>query len=294
MHPEIHQEIAWRIWLSHCGISPKAQRGIFKHFRKAQIIDPLCLSMRVFGLRKQHWQAINNPSREVIERTLKWAQNHAHHIITDDCPHYPIKLKDDAHYPSLLFAKGNLELLSQPQIAVVGSRNASPYGLTQAASITQHLAQNGWIVTSGMALGIDATAHRTALALSKASIAVLGLDVDTVYPREHQSLYSNLAKKGLILSEMPIGTRYNSSIFPRRNRIISGLAHYVVVVEAQTHSGALHTCRHALQQNRDIYALPGRIDQPQAQGCNRLIQAGAQVITCLDDLPHANNLHLHP
>ena len=270
---------AWRIWLNHLGIPPQKQRTII----------PLLLTNpgapNVCHTWTQHKLLKTTPNWAKVEKILAWTQQKHITLLTDLCDNYPQQLKDDDEHPTILFAKGDLSLLHTPQAAVVGSRNASLYGLHQCQEITQRQAAQGWTITSGLALGIDGIAHKTTLAQQKPTIAVLGVSLDTVYPREHAQLYQQIIKNGLIISEVVPKTPYRKHAFPWRNRIISGLSQHIIVVEAQEQSGALHTCGHALRQNREIYAVPGRIDQKQAQGTNRLIQSGAHIITHIDDLP---------
>lgn len=273
---------AWRIWLSHLGITPKKQRALI----------PTLLTNRE-STKRYPIQTPNNPITKpnwsLVEKTFAWAQQKNITLLTDLCNNYPHQLKDDDEHPAILFAKGNLSLLHSPQAAVVGSRNASLYGLHQCQAISLRQVQQGWTITSGLALGIDGMAHKTALSQTKPTIAVLGVSLDTIYPREHSQLYHRLLEQGLIVSEVLPQTPYRRYAFPWRNRIVSGLSHHVIIVEAQEKSGALHTANHALKQNREIYALPGRIDQKQAHGTNQLIQQGAHIITHLDDLPTAAN-----
>jgi DNA processing protein len=269
---------AWRIWLSHIGTTPKKQRAIIPSL----LINPESAKTH---LTQTSDSRITSPNWSQVEKVFAWVQQKKVTLVTDLCDNYPQQLKDDDEHPVILFAKGNLSLLHTPQAAVVGSRNASLYGLQQCQEITQRQATLGWTITSGLALGIDGMAHRTALAQQKPTIAVLGVSLDTIYPREHSHLYHHLLEQGLIISEVLPQTPYRRYAFPWRNRIVSGLSHHVIIVEAQEKSGALHTATHALKQNREIYALPGRIDQKQAHGTNRLIQQGAHIITHLDDLP---------
>ncbi len=271
--------VAWRIWLNHLGVTPKKQRTIIPVLLTNPEAANACHTWT------QHSPLKTPPNWTKVEKILAWTQQKHLTLLTDLCDNYPQQLKDDDEHPTILFAKGDLSLLHTPQAAVVGSRNASLYGLHQCQEITQRQAAQGWSITSGLALGIDGLAHKTALANKKPTIAVLGVSLDTVYPREHTLLYQSLLEQGLIVSEVLPQTPYRRYAFPWRNRIISGLSHHVIVIEAQEKSGALHTATHALKQNREIYALPGRIDQKQARGTNRLIQQGAHIITHLEDLP---------
>ncbi|CAH9059895.1 hypothetical protein PSECIP111854_02497 [Pseudoalteromonas sp. CIP111854] len=198
--------------------------------------------------------------------------------------HYPTLLKEIVSAPFVLFCKGNIQLLGKPQIAIVGSRSASGTGLEIAADFAYHLNQAGLVVTSGLARGIDGAAHKGALAQSGATIAVLGTGVDIVYPKRHNLLYEQILAQGLLVSEFFPGSGPCANHFPRRNRIISGLSLGVVLVEAQIKSGSLITARYALEQNREVFAVPGSIKSPLSQGCHYLLKQGAILTECVEDI----------
>lgn len=213
---------------------------------------------------------------------LAWQGTFAH-IITWDSPSYPPLLKEIHAAPFVLFVKGDLEVLSQTQMALVGSRKPSPQGKENANHFAYALAQAGLVVTSGLALGIDAASHEGALAASGKTIAVLGNGLDQIYPHAHKKLAGQIADHGALVSEFPIGTPPLPTHFPRRNRIISGLSKGVLVVEAAIKSGSLVTANYALEQGREIFALPGSIHNPMAKGCNHLIRQGAK---CVESVQH--------
>lgn len=205
-------------------------------------------------------------------------------IILISSPDYPALLREIDTPPALLFVKGNASALNLPQIAIVGSRNHSTAGQENAKAFARHLANSGFTITSGLALGIDATAHLGALETGK-TIAVLGTGVDVIYPRRHQSLYTDIiARDGAIVSEFPPGTPARAGNFPQRNRIISGLSLGVLVVEAALQSGSLITARLAMEQGREVFALPGSIHNPSARGCHQLIRQGAALVETADDI----------
>jgi len=204
-------------------------------------------------------------------------------IIPWDSPSYPPLLRHIHDPPPWLAVKGSGRL-SGPAVAVVGSRRASPYGLEVAESLAQGLARVGVSVISGLARGVDAASHRGALRAGGTTLAVLGSSVDVVYPPEHGKLAEEVAERGALISELPLGTLPRPSHFPRRNRIIAGMASGVVVVEAGERSGALITARLALDAGREVFAVPGRIDSPLSRGTNSLIKQGAGVVTSLEDI----------
>lgn len=229
------------------------------------------------------------PSAEfqsLLERSLAWASQDARYIITLADAHYPRALLDTADPPPLLYAMGDLQALSRPALAMVGSRNASVQGKEDARAFAATLAAAGYCVVSGLAQGIDSAAHEGALqAVGGAStIAVIGTGADIVYPARNRALAHRIAEAGLILSEYPLGTPAIAANFPRRNRIISGLASGVMVVEAAIHSGSLITARMALDQGREVFAVPGSIHSPMSKGCHRLIRQGAKLVESAEDV----------
>jgi DNA processing protein len=203
---------------------------------------------------------------------------------------YPACLRTIGDAPPVLFVRGTLTLADEWAIAMVGTRRASPYGRQAAEHLATGLAQAGVTVVSGLARGIDACAHRAALAAGGRTIAVLGHGLDTVYPAEHARLAAEIVANGALVSEFPLGTRPDAPNFPRRNRILAGLARATVVVEAAEKSGALITVRYALEQGRDVYAVPGSIFSPASKGTNALLKDGAAPVTGPRDL--LEDLHL--
>lgn len=205
-------------------------------------------------------------------------------LVACTCPAFPAPLRTIADCPVLLSCRGDLDCLAQPAVAVIGSRAASDYGRRVAAMLAGELAGRGLTVVSGAAYGIDAAAHRGALAAGGRTAAVLGCGVDVAYPRTHADLLGEIAGQGVLLSEYPLGTRPEGFRFPARNRIISGLVQGVVVVEATEKSGSLITARLALDQGREVFAVPGRIDSPKSAGTHRLIQQGARLVQTVQDI----------
>lgn len=197
---------------------------------------------------------------------------------------YPEALRQIADPPLVLYYRGDTALMGRPQIGVVGSRNATRAGLDNAHSFARALSERGYLITSGLAQGIDGAAHSGALAAGAPTIAVIGTGLDVIYPSAHRALFNDILGQGLILSEYPPGTRPKPGHFPRRNRIISGLSRGVLVVEASLRSGSLITARLALEQGREVFAIPGSIHNPQARGCHALIRQGARLVETVDDI----------
>lgn len=221
-----------------------------------------------------------------VEQDLRWlAERPNRHVLTflDDA--YPEHLKNIDHFPAVLFVEGPLDLLSSPQVAVVGSRNPSPYGLQLAREFSKQLTHAGFTVTSGLAIGVDGMAHRGALLGTGRTIAVLGSGLDKVYPKSHGRLAQEILEAGgALVSEFCLGTPPLAGHFPRRNRIISGLSRGSVIVEATLGSGSLKTAEYAMQQGREVFAVPGSIHNPLSRGCHALIQQGAKLVQNMDDI----------
>lgn len=244
--------------------------------------SPTALS--ALGLKPESVSYITRPNWKVIEADLHWANGKNNHIITRNHPHYPPQLLQIPNPPPLLFVKGKPELLSLPQLAIVGSRNPSPQGLENARSFAQQIAKAGLVITSGLALGIDAAAHQGALAGLGQTIAVLGCSLDRIYPQSNSALAEQLISNGALLSEFPLGTQPRSEHFPQRNRIVSGLSLGTLVVEATVRSGSLITARLAGDQGREIFAIPGSIHNPLSRGCHLLIRQGAKLVETVADI----------
>lgn len=227
---------------------------------------------------------LDGPSAELLVRTQAWLAQPDSHLITLADPHYPPLLLETAAPPLLLYGKGRLSCLQQPGLAMVGSRQASPQGLGIARQFAGELAAAGWCVVSGLALGIDGAAHEGALAASGTTIAVVGTGLDLVYPAKHRELAHQIAAQGLLLSEFALGMPARAANFPRRNRLISGLARGCLVVEAALDSGSLITAREASEQGREVLAIPGSILSPHARGCHWLIRQGARLVESVADI----------
>lgn len=227
---------------------------------------------------------VQGVDRKKIAVTLKWLEDPANSLMTLADPDYSSMLLNIADPPPLLYLKGKRELLSSPALAVVGSRNATPQGLSNAEAFAAAASNAGLCIVSGMALGVDAAAHRGGLRGMAASIAVVGTGLDIVYPARNRDLAHELAEKGVLVSEFPLGTPAVGSNFPRRNRIISGMSRGCLVVEAALQSGSLITARQALEQGRDVFAIPGSIHSPLSKGCHALIKQGAKLVESAEDI----------
>jgi DNA processing protein len=226
----------------------------------------------------------------LIERTLEWLQQPANQLFTLADAAYPQALLDITDPPLMLYVKGRAELLTRPAMAVVGSRNATVQGIANAERFAEILSQRGLTIISGLALGVDAAAHQGALrgavgsAEAGSTIAVIGTGADIVYPARNRGLAHQIAEAGCIVSEYPLGMPGIAANFPRRNRIVSGLARGVLVVEAAAQSGSLITARMAAEQGRDVFAIPGSIHSPLSKGCHQLIKQGAKLVESAQDI----------
>lgn len=249
----------------------------------------------LFSAKSDTWQKLNldsiiieyfnSPDWSGVESDLAWATQPGNAILTYLDPEYPAILREINAAPPLLFIRGDHTQLQMPQIAIVGSRNPTPAGLDNAFQFAHYLADNGWTITSGLAMGIDAASHRGALAgINGKTIAVLGSGIDRIYPTIHRGLSAKIIEQGALVSEFPTGVAPVAKNFPRRNRIISGLSYGVLVVEAATKSGSLITARTAVDQGREVFAVPGSIHNPLARGCHDLLRLGAKLVEKASDI----------
>lgn len=244
---------------------------------------------------------LQSPDWYAVDKILAWADGRERHILSLTDPRYPALLKEIPDPPPVLYVRGDPDLLNQTQLAMVGSRNPSAGGRQIAHDFAQSLSNNGFTITSGLALGIDGACHQGALDVGGYTIAVAGTGLDRIYPARHRELAHNILERGAIVSEFAPGTPPIASNFPRRNRIISGLSVGIVVVEAALKSGSLITARLAAEQGREVFAIPGSIYNPLSQGSHYLIQQGAkltgQISDILDELLHlttASPAHASP
>ena len=227
------------------------------------------------------------PNPDLVQGALRWAEHPQRALLTLDDPRYPELLKELADPPPLMYAAGRVELASRVAVAIVGSRNATAQGMRDAEAFARALSRSGVTIVSGLALGIDAAAHRGALEADGAhgsTIAVLGNGIDVAYPRGNAELFERMCTAGLALSEFHLGTPPVASNFPRRNRIISGIARGCLVIEAALASGSLITARLAADAGRDVFAIPGSIHSPLSRGCHHLIKQGAKLVERAEDV----------
>ena len=273
--------------LSIPGVGPRKTLDLYAHFGSLERIFAAGHNelIQVTGIRDIIASAILAPAdQDLISGQHSLIEKFDINLISIWDAGYPELLKQIYDPPIALFCRGNVELLNTKNIGIVGTRTPTSYGKEVAAEFGLELAKRGFTVTSGAAMGIDSVVHRAVLQGSGKTIAVLGCGVDRVYPAENRPLYAEIIKQGLLVSEFLMGTKPDAPNFPRRNRIISGLSAGTVVVEAAERSGSLITAYFALDQNREVFAVPGSIRNRQSRGTNKLIRQGAKLIESVDDI----------
>ncbi|MCX4186580.1 DNA-processing protein DprA [Methylophaga sp. OBS4] len=264
------------------GVGPATYARLLEQFGDPQRI--LDKPGRINGLSQSVQEALYQPDWQQVERDLAWLEAENRTVITLHDPHYPELLRQISDPPCVLYVQGDASLLSEWQLAIVGSRNPSASGRDTAFDFARYLAGGGLTVTSGLAMGIDGAAHKGALAAGGKTIAVVATGLDRVYPAQHRQLAHDIAANGAIVSEFPLGTTPRAELFPRRNRIISGLSLGTLIVEAALKSGSLITARMAMEQSREVFAIPGSIHNPLSRGCHQLIREGAKLVETADDI----------
>jgi DNA processing protein len=276
---------AWLRLLRAPGIGPVTGDALLAHFGDPETLFRAgAAAWRATGLSERRVDALRAEPAGLDEDLAWWAPEAGRHLLCRDDPRYPPRLRALPDAPLLLFVHGDPEVLVLPQLAIVGSRAATPQGAANARAFAEALAARGLTITSGLAVGIDAAAHEGALAAQGATVAVCATGLDRVYPARHRSLAKQIAAQGALVSELPIGVGPQAEHFPRRNRLIAGLSLGVLVVEAARESGSLITARLAGEQGREVFAIPGSIHSPASRGCHQLIRQGAKLVESVDDI----------
>lgn len=276
---------AWLVLLRTPALGPAALRAaVARHGDATGALAALRREPLYGGLDSAAKAWIDAPDRDRLHADAEWLADAQHHLLGWDDVDYPSLLREIPGAPAAVFVVGDPTLLWMPQTAIVGSRSASEGGLATTRKFSRALVAAGFTITSGLADGIDGAAHGAALDASGGTIAVLGTGPDLVYPRKHASLAARIAANGALVSEFPPGTAARADHFPRRNRIISGLSLGTLVIEASMKSGSLITARYATEQGRDVFAIPGSINNPLARGCHQLIRDGAKLVESADEI----------
>lgn len=268
------------------GLGPAAQRALLSALgTPEQVLGASRASLAGIVGREAADRLLEGPDASSLDTALKWLAEPGNHLVTLADPEYPPALLEISDPPTVLYVKGDPALLTRPSLAIVGARSATPQGLDNARAFAHALAESGLTIVSGLALGIDAAAHRGALSATDGrTVAVIGTGADRVYPARNRNLAHDIVAHGVIVSEYPLGTPPLTHNFPRRNRIIAGLARGVLVVEAATNSGSLITARLAGENGREVLAIPGSIHAPLSRGCHRLIREGAKLVETAQDV----------
>ena len=267
------------------GLGPQTYRALLSAFGLPDNIRAASRSRLAQVVPESIAEKIHGESRQAqVAAALSWASQPGRSIVTLADPDYPKQLLQISDPPVVLYVVGDMRLLGAASLAIVGSRNATQQGITNAERFARALSDAGLVIVSGLALGIDAAAHRGGLAGRSSTIAVLGCGADVVYPIGNEPLHAQIAENGAIVSDLPLGTPPARENFPRRNRLISGFARGCLVVEAAIASGSLITARLAAEQGRDVFAIPGSIHSPLSKGCHALIKQGAKLVESAQDV----------
>jgi len=275
----------WLTLRHTAGVGARTFHTLLKNFGSVEaILNASSQQLSELPIKAETRSALCNKEKPNIEADLRWLVENDHHIITLQDQRYPVQLKDLADAPPLLYVRGDPDFLRQPQLAIVGTRNPTAAGRSSAKEFAQHLSNVGITITSGLATGIDGASHEGALHGLAGTVAVVAHGLDIVYPAQHQKLAQAICENGAVVSEMPIGTQPLRGLFPRRNRLISAFSLGTLVVEAAQKSGSLITARYALEQNREVFAIPGSIHNPMARGCHQLIRQGAKLVESANDI----------
>lgn len=278
----------YKDWLSLTlakGIGPETCRKLISEYNNpASILASDFKELSTLGLNRASIESLLNPDDDKLNRILEWLDKPAHHLITIQDNDYPELLKQIHSAPPVLYAIGQREVLSFIHFAIVGSRNPTAGGRKLAEEFAAELSKQGLTICSGLALGIDYHSHLGALNVNCTTVAVLGNGLASIYPARHKQVASKIIENGILISEYPPETKPNAGNFPQRNRIISGMSTGVLVVEAAKQSGSLITANYAMEQGREVFALPGSIHNPLARGTHSLIKQGAKLIESVNDI----------
>lgn len=269
------------------GIGPRLRKNLLAHFGSAEAaMQSAASELRdVPGIGPKLCRSIvESRSHLNVEAELADCRENSVQVLTESSPGYPPTLANIPDPPGVLFVRGEIRPTDGIAVAIVGTRHATQYGLAQAERFASGLAKCGYTIVSGLARGIDGAAHRGALKAGGRTLAVLGSGVLDVYPPEHRQLASEIAERGAVLGENPPRSPPLAGAFPQRNRIITGLSLGLIVIEASDRSGALISARHAMEQGREVFAMPGRVDSRMSKGCHRLIRDGAKLVETIDDV----------
>jgi DNA processing protein len=281
-------DLKYWVWLASLpGIGSRRFYDLINFFKTAEnVFNSTDTELRSCGVLKEALinTVINSRNLEKIDKYLKKVKDNGINVYLSSQDEYPANLKTIYDPPPVLYSLGELQYEDKEAIAIVGSRKATDYGLKTAESLAEQLVQNGITVVSGMALGIDAAAHRGAIKGGGRTIAVFACGVTNPHPKSNINLYKDILKNGAVVSEYPLGMQPLPGNFPARNRIISGLSLGSVIIEANIKSGSLITADFALEQGRDVFAVPGSINSPSSRGTNNLIKNGAKLVDCVEDI----------
>jgi DNA processing protein len=266
------------------GIGGESQRRLLHSFTSPEAVFAASAVELAAVVGAAAERLLHHDNAAEVEQAMAWAELPGNRIVTLGDNDYPRALLDAADPPTTLYAKGDVSQLNRPAVAVVGSRNATRQGELDAEAFCEALSRAGLTIVSGLALGIDAAAHRGALKGGSGTVAVIGTGADRIYPARNEPLARAIAESGVVISEFPLGTPALAGNFPRRNRIIAGLCRGCLVIEAAERSGSLITARLAAEAGRDVFAIPGSIHAALAKGCHKLIKQGAKLVESAQDI----------
>ncbi|MFC3195028.1 DNA-processing protein DprA [Marinicella sediminis] len=283
----------WLHLLNTPGLGPVRTRALLDHYSDINEVFQEQRFPEQLNIPTAAAHNLRQATNDQIKQELDWLQKPSNHLLTWHDPLYPPQLRLIADPPMVLFVKGDLNSLLLPQLAVVGSRNATRSGLNNAKAFSAELSRKGLVITSGLAAGIDAAAHQGALDSGGLTIAVMGTGINTIYPKGNQSLAKTIIQQGAVVSELPFNMPPHAGNFPRRNRIIAGLSLGTLVVEAARKSGTAITARLSMECNRPVMAIPGSIHNPMARGCHQLIRQGASLVESAQDILEELQPHIH-